>query len=260
MEQPPPLPQTPVEPTPAAGTSVLARLLNVFAMPGAVFEEVKAAPRTVLNWLVPALFLATVGALSALVILSQPTLQQQIHQQQTKMLAHQVKAGKMTQAEADRTQALAEKIAQPIVLKLVGSLGAVVGSFLQIFAWALVLWLLGRWFLKTPFDFEKALEVAGLGMMIAVLSGVVTLVLAVSFSREGAPSSVALVIKDVEALRNSRVFLAATNVFAVWLISVMSAGLAKLAGVPWVRAAFLVFVYWLAKESFFAMLRPGFLG
>jgi Yip1 domain len=259
MEQPPPLPRPPAEPVQPAGTTLAARLLNVFAMPGVVFEEVKNAPRSVLNWVIPALFLAGVGVLSAVVLFSQPGFQQQIREQQAKMLARQVQAGKMTQAEADRTKVLADKISRPVVVQVVGSLGAVVGGFLQVFCWGVVLWLLGRWFLKAPLDFEKALEVAGLGTMIAVLGGVVTLVLTVSFGQQGATTPLGLVVKDLEALRKSPVFLGAANVFAFWLIGVMSAGLAKLAGVPWVRAAFLVLAYWLAKQAFFDILGLGFL-
>ena len=38
--------------------SLAARLLNVFATPGDVFDDVKVAPASTANWLVPALLLA----------------------------------------------------------------------------------------------------------------------------------------------------------------------------------------------------------
>ena len=41
------------KPTPPPGTSLLARLLNVLAMPGQVFEEVRPARHAAGNWLVP---------------------------------------------------------------------------------------------------------------------------------------------------------------------------------------------------------------
>ena len=42
-------------------------------------------------------------------------------------------------------------------------------GFARVFWWAFILWLLGRLFLKVRFGYPKALEVAGLGLMISVL-------------------------------------------------------------------------------------------
>src|ERR1039457_44708 len=91
---PTPTPATPPMPPPA--TSLGARLLNVFASPAEVFEEVRTAPSTVANWLVPTLLSALVGLVACLLIFSQPAIVQQLHEQQAKAIDQQVKAGKMT--------------------------------------------------------------------------------------------------------------------------------------------------------------------
>src|SRR6266446_3367079 len=153
MEQTPPIqeprPGAPKRPT----TSLAARLLNVFAVPGDVFEEVKAMPNSVANWLAPVVLSSLVGALSAIIIFSQPAIQQQVREQQAKMMDGQVKAGRMTQSQADQAAAMAEKFTGPTVLKIFGGVGAVFASFARVFWWALVLWLLGRWFLKADFAY-----------------------------------------------------------------------------------------------------------
>ena len=75
MEEPlPGLAPSPEAPPPPA-MSLAARLLNVFAIPGEVFEVVKASRVCLGNWLLPVLLSAVVGTVSAIVILSQPAMQ-----------------------------------------------------------------------------------------------------------------------------------------------------------------------------------------
>jgi hypothetical protein len=251
---PEPLPEPTPAPAPPPSTSLMARLLNVFAVPGEVFEEVKASPFRAGNWLVPVLFSVLVGVLSALVIFSQPTIQQSLREQQEKALAQQVKAGKMRQADVDK---VLEVFGNPTVLKLVGGVSAVVASVVRVFWWGLVLWLLGKWFLKVQFDFLKGLEVAGLAMMISVLGAIVSLLMIVNLGRLFATPSLALVVSDFDATRKSHLFLGAANLFSFWQIAVTSLGLAKLAGVPFIRAALLVFAFWFLQESLFILIGLG---
>ena len=237
--------------------SLSARLLNVFAVPGEVFAEVRAAPATVVNWLVPVLLMAAVGVVSVFIIFSQPNILQQLKEQQNKAFDQQVKAGKISQADAEKAQAVVEKFMGPTVLKLAGGIGAVVGSFVRVIWWGFVLWVLGRRFLKVEFDFVKGLEVAGLATMISVLGSVVAVLLIVNLERMGATPSLALAIKDFDATRKSHLFLGAANVFSFWFIGVVSVGLAKVAGVPFLRAAWLVCFYWVLQESLLILVGLG---
>jgi len=249
MDQPPFIAETP--PTPASkapSTSLAARLLNVFAIPGDVFDEIKASPYAAANWVVPALIAAVVGALSAVVIFSQPTIQQKIREQQEQMIEKQVKAGTMSRADADRAEAMIGKMSNPTMLKVFGAFGAAAGGFVRLFWLGLVLWLLGRWFLKVRFGYLKAVEVAGLASMISVLGMIVTMLLVVNFGKLTSTPSLALAISDFDMKNKSHLLLGALNVFDFWLIGVMASGLARLAGVPFVRAAFLVLGYWIVAE------------
>ena len=76
-------PTPPVLSPPAAGppsTSLGARLFNVFATPGDVFEEVRQSKPCVGNWLLPMFLSCVIGVISVLVIFSQEAIQHQVIQ------------------------------------------------------------------------------------------------------------------------------------------------------------------------------------
>ena len=79
MEESPPVLESPPDAPPPPAMSLAARLLNVFAIPGEVFMGVKASRLSIGNWLVPALLSAVVGVVAAIVIVSQPVMQRQMH-------------------------------------------------------------------------------------------------------------------------------------------------------------------------------------
>src|SRR5579872_1521284 len=91
---PPPLPQ--FGPEGQARMSLPARLLNVFAVPGQVFTDVRSAPVAVSNWLVPTMLAALVGLASVLTILSDPAIQKQFLAKQKQVIDEGVKAGRLT--------------------------------------------------------------------------------------------------------------------------------------------------------------------
>ena len=231
--------------------------MNVFAVPGDVFAEVKAANAAVANWLVPIILLSLVGAVATMIIFSQPAIQQQLRETQTKAFDAKVKAGKMTQAQADQAMEFMDKFMGPTMWKVAGAVSAVVVGFVRLFWWALVLWQLGRWALKTEFYYTKALEVVGLALMISVLGTLVTVLLQVNFSRMFATPSFALAINDFDLSRKSHLMLGAVNVFSIWQVAVLAIGLSKLAGTPVLRAAWVVFTYWVLQESFLILAGLG---
>jgi hypothetical protein len=130
-------------------------------------------------------------------------------------------------------------------MAIFGSVGAVVAGFARLFWWGLVLWLLGRWFLKARFGYMKAVEVAGLASMITVLGMIVSMLLIVNLGKMFSTPSLALAVSDFDEKNKSHLLLGAVNVFNFWLIGVLGAGLARLAGVPFLRAVFVVLGYWI---------------
>src|SRR6266853_6592326 len=128
MEQPPSLSEVQSAVPKPPAMSLPARLLNVFASPGEVFDDIQAAAPAASNWLVPALLFALVGVISVMIIFAQPTIVQPIVEQQAKKMDEAVKAGKMTQAQADQ----AEKFMGPMTFKIFGSVFSVIGSFVRL--------------------------------------------------------------------------------------------------------------------------------
>jgi len=257
MEQPPPLPPPQTEAPQRSEMSLGARLMNVFAIPGEVFQEVKLAPVSAANWLIPVALFIVVGVVSVLIIFSQPAIVQQLREQQDRAMEQQVKAGKITQEKADQISAAMEKYMGPTTLKIFGSAGVVVAGFVRVLWWAFILWLVGRWVLRTPVGFSKAVEVAGLTTMIVVLGSIVALLLTLNVGRLGVGPSLALAVKDFDFNRKSHLFAGAANVFAFWQLIVTSVGLARLANVPFIRAAWAVFACWMIQESLLIMSGLG---
>ena len=261
MDEPLPVLEPPPEAPQPPAMSLAARLLNVFAIPGEVFAGVRVSHTSVGNWLVPALLLAVAGIVTAIVVVTQPAFQRQIHdrmEQYSKALDQQVQTGKLKQVDADRAMAVTRAFTTPASLKAFCSIGAAFIGVLRVFWWGLILWLLGRAFLKVQFGYPKALEVAGLGLMINVLSAAVVLLLMVNLPRLFSTPDLAFAVSDFDAKRQSPLLLGLGNGFSLWLLGVLAVGLAKLAGVPFLRAAWLVFAAWAIQQSLL-MLGAGVL-
>lgn len=249
--------QEPSAGVPKPAMSLTARLFNVFTEPGEVFEDVKASKPAVANWLVPAVILAIAGMLSVFVIFSQPAIVQQIREQQASAMDQQVKAGKMTQAQADQALAMMDKFAGPGMLTLFGSVGAVVGAFIHVFWWAFILWLMALLVLKKKIPFLKTAEVVGVATMIIVLGAVITTLLTVITGKLGITLSPALLISNYDTKNKLHLLLAALNVFNLWQVGVSACGLARLTGTLFTRALLIVGIYWLAFALFLISIGLG---
>jgi hypothetical protein len=159
-----------------------------------------------------------------------------------------VQQGKMTQAQEDQALQVMEKFTGPTMLAVFGSIGLVLYSFVSLFGWALVLWLLGRWFLKARFDYLKAVEVAGLASMIFALGFIISTLLAVILGRLYAGPSLALLVTDFDPKNRVHLLLGAMNVFYFWHTTVLAVGLAKLSGGSMTRVFLVVFGFWVLME------------
>jgi Yip1 domain len=256
MEQIHPNPEPPAA-VPRPAMSLTARLFNVFADPGEVFEEVKNGKPSAANWMVPALVFALAGVISVVVIFSQSAIVQQIHDQQAAAMDQQVKAGKLTQAQADQALAMMDKFTGPGMLKIFGSVASVFVSFIRLFWWAFILWLMALLVLKNKIPFLKMAEVAGLATMIIVLGAVITTLLTVITAKLGITLSPALAISNYDTKNKLHLLLAALNVFNLWLIAVSACGLSRLAGVSFGKSLLIVAIYWLAFTAFLIAIGFG---
>src|SRR5439155_23239604 len=91
---------------PEPSSSLLGGLANLYADPGEVFDEIKSAPASVTNWLVPVMLGCLVGVIYTLVAFSQESVLHSLRETQEarvrKQFQKQVDAGKMSREQADR--------------------------------------------------------------------------------------------------------------------------------------------------------------
>ncbi len=234
-----------LEVQPPAG-SLTGRLLNVFAAPGDVFEEIRSSKPSIANWLVPLLLGCLIGVGYAFAVFSQESILQSLREAQEKAMQQRVDSGKMTRQQADQALAVSEQFMGPTLMKVFGSVGAVVGNCLLLVLVALVIWLLGRWGFKTRFSFLKATEVAGLAGTVNILGGIVAMLLAVMMGNMAMTPGPVLLIREFDPANKLHALLAQLNVFMLWYIALLSLGLAKLCRVAYGKTAAWLFGLWAA--------------
>jgi hypothetical protein len=153
-------------------------------------------------------------------------------------------------------KAAVDKFMGPKILAIFGAVGATVGSFAKVFWWAFIMWLAGRLILRVRFPYMKAVEAAGLAMMISVLGGVVALLMIVSIGKLSATPSLAVMVDHFDMSNRSHLALGALNLFNLWFVVVISLALARLAQIPAGKAATCIFGYFLAWELFWILVGP----
>jgi predicted outer membrane lipoprotein len=255
MKPPPPLPSS--LPPSVASMPLFARMMNVFAIPGDVFEDVRQSPNNPGSWLLPVLLACAVGVVSAVILFSQPAILEEMRAMRAKAMQHQVEAGKMTQAQADRVLEAVERFTRPTFMKISGAVGAMVISFARVFWWAFALWLLALIFVRVRIPYLKALETTGLASLIGTLGMVVTLLLQINLGRSTATPSLALAVSDFDPGNKMHMVMGALNLIQVWMVLVMGVGLAKLSGIPFSRAALLVLGCYLLQTSALVLMGAG---
>jgi hypothetical protein len=255
MNPPSPVPETMPTGSDATPLSLPARLFNVFAAPGEVFDSVKPAAVAHANWLVPALIIMVVSCLGAWLIFSQPAINQQLSEITDKAIDKQVEKGKLSPKQAEAAKETTAKFAG-IGAKVGAVYSAVFPSFITPFWWGLILWLVGTKVLKGSFGYMKAVEVAGLAGMITALEAIVRSLLIVGLGSLYASPSLVLLVKDFDPQNPVHSLLAAFNLMTFWLLGVRAIGLARLSGASFGRAAAWVFGLWAAFMGL--MLGLGF--
>ena len=233
--------------------SLGGRLLNVFATPGDVFQEVKAAKVSTANWLVPVLILIVVSWLSSLVIFSQPSINHQLSEITEQAIQKQVERSKMSEQQADQARAMGEKWAG-ISTKIGAAIVPVLYGFVTPFFWGLIVWGVGVGLLKAKFPYMKAVEVVGLANMLSVLEVILRTLLVVGLGNLYASTSLVLFVKQFDPQNTVHSLLTVVNVMTFWLLAVRGIGLARLSGASIAKAVAWVFGVWVAYTGLFVGL------
>jgi hypothetical protein len=93
--------------------------------------------------------------------------------------------------------------------------------------------------------------------MISVLGAIVSLLLAVTMGNMFATPSLALLVDEFSPTNKTHLLLGAVNFFNLWLVGVLAAGLARLGGVSFGKAALILFGFWTALELVFIFSGVG---
>jgi hypothetical protein len=199
--------------------SLAARLINIFVAPGEVFDDIKAGTPKPANWLTPLVVSMLIGIVASFIMFSQPSLLQRLREERDKAIQKAVDSGSMTQQVADKQTELLDKIYTPTVMKVLGTLQAILAG---------LLWLLGTFILKGRVSYMQIVEMVATTMLIAVLGGVLKLLLIIIYGNLAVNAGPILLISKFDPKNTVHVLLAGIDVTELWNVGVLSLGLAKL--------------------------------
>ena len=235
---------------PAPATMSLGgRLLNVFATPSEVFQEVKTAGASTANWLVPALILIALSWVAAWLVFSQDPIKHQLSENADRAIQKQIERNHMGEQQAEQVRAAGEKWAV-LGAQVFGFVIPVFVALITPFFWGLIVWLVGAKILKGDFPYMKAVEVVGLSSMVSVLDVIVRTLLIVGLGNLYAAPGLVLLVKEFDPQNPVHSLLAVLNVMTLWLLAVRAVGVARLSGAALVKAALWVFGIWAAYTGF----------
>jgi hypothetical protein len=236
---------------------LMERLTNVFAAPGELYENVRLTPKTASNWLVPWIIFAVVAVIMGQVMMSNPSLTDQLGAVIRQKLEKQVQEGKMPSEQADR----AFEFTRPgsMMFTITRIAGSVVGPLIALFVLGLIYWVLGKSVMKAPSPYMKVVEVVGLTFLIGALEQIVTTLLMFLFDSIFASPSLALVVSNFNLENKLHVILSKINIFTFWSMAVLSIGLSKLFQRDFPKVLVLVLVLWIiwVVVSIFAGIQLG---
>lgn len=240
-----PTPSAPPEPGTSPATSFFAKLANIVASPGEVFDEIQGKPVATVNWVGPLILSICLGVIFVFVIFSQDGVVRKIRDGQEAAFQENVKAGKMTQQQADQAMQMVERFAGPTMLKIFGSVGAVAGSVGGLFLTGLLFWGAARVVFKAEIDYLKAVEAVGLATVIGAVDLIIRIPLAILTENPPANLGPVLLLRPFDPTSAMHMALAAVSVVTIWYLAVLSVGLARLARVSWAKAFLVILPVWM---------------
>jgi hypothetical protein len=231
--------------------SFTEKLVNVFASPGELFENVRLTGKTASNWIIPVAIMIVVAIAMQQVIMSNPSLADQtkamVEKATKEKLDKAVQEGKITPEQAEQQREQIENFSNPtstlnIVMRIVG-----VALFMPIilFLISLIYWLLGKTAMRADAPYMKVVEVVGLTLLIGAVESIVTTVMAIGLDSLHAGPNLAVFVQNFDFTNKLHVGLAKINIFTIWSLVVTSIGLSKLFQRDLPKVLVLVFALWI---------------
>jgi hypothetical protein len=227
-----PMPATPSSSSAvAASSSPAAKLIDMFASPSEVFDEVVAAPPRFANWFVPTVLVA----LASLFLLRASSNEGVSVTTTPQAVEAQPAAPDSAAVQAEPGSVDSQRLS---------ALATCGGAFAGTFWSAFLLWFIGRAFLRTRFSYLKTVEVVALAGIIVALGAIVTALLIGISGDPATRPALSFFARHLPATNPVRLILDLLNFFHLWTITVLAIGLSRLSGVSFKESAFWVFGYW----------------
>ncbi len=201
-------------------------IINVFSAPGEAFSEVGTSPKKGRFW-VPTYFVTILFAIAfTFVMFSNETLKEQVMEAQEKAIQERVEGGSVTQEQADRQIEGMRGMGGLFIV--FGSIGAVIMVSLYFFGAALVLFLIGKFVLKSALPYSAYLATYGLAAWIGVLGAIVTALMMLGFGSLYATPGLALTFfQEFDPTNKTHLLLSKIEIFGIWQALVLGVGLGK---------------------------------
>jgi len=253
MEQQDTAPST--EQTP---TSLGTRIMNVFSAPSELCTEVAAMPVQRSSWLVPYVLSMILVLFFTYALYNNESLRHQIMDMQMETMRQSVAEGNMSQAQFDAAEEQMQNVGL-VSFMLLGGVSQVVFLTLMFFGLALVLWLAGKFALKSPAGYMKYLEITGLVSMVGWVGAIITLLLMYAFdSMHATPSAALAVIGSYDVKNTMHKILSSANVFSIWETAVIGIAFSKVSGKSMGMGMGVAFGLWIVWVAISVGLNLGF--
>ena len=259
--------ETVTQPAPATEEvkpmSFTEKLVNIFAAPGELFENVRLTGKTPSNWVIPVAIMIVVAIAMQQIIMNNPSLADQtkalVEKSVKDRLDKQVQEGKITPEQAETQREQIENMSNPtsafnIVMRIVG---VVVFMPIIVFVMGLIYWLLGKFAMQGNAPYMKVVEVIGLTLLIAAVESIVTTVMAIGLDSLHAGPNLAIFVQNFDFANKVHMALAKVNIFTIWSLIVTSIGLSKIFQRDLPKVLVLVFSLWILWSAFTVL--TGFL-
>ncbi|NUN70338.1 MAG: YIP1 family protein [Bacteroidetes bacterium] len=215
-------------PEPVAEMSMSDTIVGILSSPSEVYAAIATTEPKRSNWLIPLLLVIAAGIVFTLSVFTQPAIQDQMMEAQTKAMQKSVAEGRMTQEQME--QALEMNPAKPgsTMFLLFGSIGMVGAMVFTLFVYSGVYFLAGKLILKSSVPYGKVLEVNGLSYYVGTIATLLTVVTVVAMGSIYAAPSAALFVENFDPMDKTHKFLSALNILEFWQLFVIAVGLAKI--------------------------------
>jgi hypothetical protein len=233
------------------------KLANIFASPGELYDNVRDTPQSAINWLVPALVFLVISIVMNMVMMSNPSIADQIGQMMRKGMDDAVAQGKMTSEQAEQSYEMMRPGSTMFTILAMG--GTLVMTFASLFGLGLAYWLVGKGAMSATAPYMKVVEVVGLTFFIGTLEVIITTVLIIGFDRLNAGPSAAFFLAGFDATDKTHMLLSKVNLFTFWSLIVTSIGLSRLFRKDFPKVLVLVLALWIlwTAVTVFAGCAPG---